>query len=141
LVVLLVGVGCVQRTLTVESDPPGALVMMNDQEIGRTPFTREFTWYGWYDIQLRKPGYETLSTRAKVIAPIWQWPPLDLFAELVPLHLKDKHHLTYTLKPASTQPVDPQEMLARAGEIRGELRSSKYTIFPPATAPTTAPAP
>jgi hypothetical protein len=138
--VLLAGVGCVQRTLTVESDPPGALVVMNDQEIGRTPFTRDFTWYGWYDIQLRKSGYETVSTRAKVIAPIWQWPPFDLFAELVPLHLKDQHHLSYKLTPASTQPVDPEVMLARASDLRSKLQSSRYTVFP-TTAPTTNPAP
>ena len=31
--------GCVQRTITVNSDPQGALVYLNDIEIGRTPVT------------------------------------------------------------------------------------------------------
>ena len=31
------GAGCVQRKLTVRTDPPGALVFLNDQEIGRSP--------------------------------------------------------------------------------------------------------
>lgn len=141
LAVLLAAVGCVQRTLTVESDPPGALVTLNDQEVGRTPFTRDFTWYGWYDVQLRKPGYETLKTRAKVIAPVWQWPPFDLVAELVPFPLKDKHRVHYTLEPASTQPADPAAMLARAEQMRAHLESSRYTTRPsaePATKPATA---
>src|SRR5262245_38992736 len=53
--------GCVRRTMTIESDPPGALVYMNNQEVGRTPVTREFIWYGFYDVQLRRDGYKTLN--------------------------------------------------------------------------------
>jgi hypothetical protein len=40
---LLVATGCVQRTMRVDSNPPGAIVWMNDQEIGRTPLERDFT--------------------------------------------------------------------------------------------------
>ncbi|MGZ3388170.1 MAG: PEGA domain-containing protein, partial [Isosphaeraceae bacterium] len=45
--------GCVEQTMTIQSDPPGALVYMNDQELGRTPLTKDFTWYGDYDVQVR----------------------------------------------------------------------------------------
>ena len=54
--------GCVERTMTFQSNPPGALVYVNNQEIGRTPMRRDFTWYGNYDVVLRKDGYETLKT-------------------------------------------------------------------------------
>lgn len=125
MLLILLG-GCVQRTLTVRSDPPGALVYLNGREVGRTPVTRRFMWYGDYDVILRKEGYETLKTHSWVVAPIYQWPPIDLFAELLPL--KDRQVLTYTLQPASTQPADTQELVSRAEEMKGMLRSGKYTV-------------
>jgi hypothetical protein len=122
-------IGCVRRTMSVRSDPPGALVYMNGQEIGRTPLTRDFTWYGAYDVQLRKEGYETLSAKTPVTAPWWQWPPFDLFAELVP-GATDRRELTYTLHPASTQPADATEIIARAESLQGQLESSPHTRQP-----------
>jgi hypothetical protein len=135
----LLTVGCVQRTMTINSDPPGAVVVMNDQELGRTPLTKGFTWYGTYDVQVRMEGYETLSKKEPVIAPVWQWPPFDLAAELWPGHLKDERHLLYTLKPVATTQVSPQTMLARSAELQSKLESSQYTKFP-TTAPATQPA-
>jgi PEGA domain-containing protein len=126
--------GCVRRQLTVTTDPPGALVHLNGQEFGRTPVTRDFTWYGTYDVQLRKEGYQTQKTTGKVIAPWWQWVPFDLFAELFPL--TDKRELHYTLAPTTQEAIEPQVMLDRAEALRHELRSTKNT-----RKPTTAPVP
>jgi hypothetical protein len=119
--ICLVCGGCVQRFLTVKSDPPGALVTLNGMEVGRTPMTRSFTWYGNYDVELRKPGYETLKTHAAIIAPWWQWVPIDLLAEMMPFHPTDRQSVSFNLKPASTQPVDPQAMLKEANQLRSEL--------------------
>ena len=135
LVSLLLAAGCVRRTLTVTSNPPGALVFLNGTEVGRTPLERDFTWYGTYDVVLRKEGYETLKTEGKVIAPWWQWVPIDLFAELLPLH--DRHELAYTMKPYSEAQLDPQQMLARAQAMEKQLQSSRYTRQP-ATQPAAA---
>jgi len=121
----LITTGCVQRRLTVNSDPPGALVYLNGDEIGRTPVTRDFTWYGTYDVTLRKEGYETLKTRGKVIAPWWQWVPFDLAAEMLPL--TDRKQLSYNLRPIEGDQEDPEQMLNRAYETRGMLQSSKRT--------------
>ena len=77
---LLAGTGgCVRRTLTVTTDPPGALIYLNGVEAGRTPLERDFVYYGTYDVAVRKEGYETLKTQGKVIAPWWQWVPFDFF--------------------------------------------------------------
>jgi hypothetical protein len=134
--------GCVQRTLTVKSNPPEALVYLNGMEVGRTPVTRDFTWYGWYDVELRKEGFETLKTKGNVIAPWWQWVPLDLFAEALPL--RDKQWLSYTLRPTPVRAVDPEKLLDRGETMRGELESSAHTRKPGSTRPskkkTTAPA-
>ena len=137
IVVLLFGAllgGCVRRQLTVRTDPPGALVHLNGQEFGRTPVTRDFTWYGTYDVALRMEGYQTRKTTGKVIAPWWQWVPFDLFAELLPL--TDRRQLHYTMKPTTQETAEPQRMLDRAEALRRELQSTRNT-----RKPTTAPLP
>lgn len=127
--------GCVERMMTIESNPPGALVYMNGQEIGRTPLTRDFTWYGNYDVAVRREGYETLKTETNVKAPWWQWVPFDLFAELLPFTFRDQQRITYSLSPATTRPADPAALYDRAQDLRERLQSSSHT-----PAPTTRPA-
>lgn len=121
----LQAVGCsgVRRELTVESDPPGALVYLNGDEVGRTPMTREFTYYGTMDLQLRKDGYRTLSARPRVWAPLWQVPPIDLLAEALPL--TDRHKLSYTLKPQAEGEVNKAALIERAARLGSQLRSSE----------------
>ena len=120
---LLWPAGCVERTLRVTSEPQGALVYLNDQEVGRTPLTRQFLWYGTYDVAVRKEGYATLKGKSNVIAPLWQWVPFDLIAELLPFHLEDRHNLHYRLKPVSEETADPEQMVRRGQEMRARLRS------------------
>src|SRR5206468_2589729 len=87
--------------------------------------------------------YETKAAHTKVIAPLWQWPPFDLVAELVPIHWKDSRTLHYRLTPATTSAADPETMLSRAEQLRIKLRSSVYTRLPatlPATTQSTQPA-
>src|SRR3954452_23834175 len=76
--------GWVEQTMTIQSDPPGALVYLNDQELGRAPVTRDFKWYGDYDVQLRLEGYQTIKTHQPLVAPVWNWVPLDLISNLLP---------------------------------------------------------
>jgi hypothetical protein len=146
--------GCgVQRTLQVESDPPGALVYLNGDEVGRTPMRKNFLWYGTYDVELRKEGYETLVKPAQVWAPWWQIPPIDFLAELVPVPLEDRHTVEYRLTPLGIEHSDPDAILKRAVATRGKLRGSRYqqgadgdarpkkeSARAPAAAPTTQPA-
>jgi hypothetical protein len=117
--------GCVERTLTVRTDPPGALVYLHDQEVGRTPFSKRFIWYGTYDVQIRKDGYQTLKTKSPVIAPWWQWVPFDLVAELIPAKLEDPHTVSFTLKPRSQEQVDPAAIVERGEDLADQLESSR----------------
>ena len=134
---LLLLAGCgVERTLTVRSDPPGALVYLNGEEAGRTPMRKNFVWYGTYDVQLRKEGYVTESADTKVWAPWWQIPPIDLLAEVLPLPLQDNHVVKYRLTRETERQTDPALLIDRAAEMRGKLRSSENTRQPKAaTAP------
>jgi len=120
--VILVG-GCVERTLTINSSPPGALVYLNDVEIGRTPVTRDFTWYGDYSVTVREDGYQTLKTHQLILAPFYEFVPLDLFSELLPIHLHDKHEYGYLLQPPPL--VDDQTLMNNATDLKGELESSR----------------
>ena len=110
--------GCVERTMKIDSDPQGARVFVNDEEVGVTPAKFSFLWYGDYDLILRKDGYETLKTHYRIDAPWYQYPPIDLVAEcLIPTTIKDEHVLpTYRLKPASVPPV--REAVERAVQLR-----------------------
>ena len=91
--------------MTLESNPPGALIYLNGEEVGRTPVTHDFLWYGDYKVELRKPGYETFTTHTWVGAPWWQLPPIDFAADISPVPLADRQHFSYTMEPASTQPA------------------------------------
>lgn len=110
--------GCVERTAKIQTDPPGALVLVNDEEVGVSPVTFSFLWYGDYDILLRKPGYKTLKTNHRLHAPWYQWPPFDLVAEvMIPVMIRDEHTLpVFVLDPAETPASD--ELVGRATELR-----------------------
>lgn len=140
LLVLLVGsaTGCARRTLTINSEPSGALVYLNGEEVGRTPMKYDFTFYGDYDVVLRREGYQTLKTHRDLKTPINMVPPLDLFSEL--FGVKDRREWTFSMAPLDPTLADPEAMVQRGLEMRADLRSSKYTR-PPATAPSTQPAP
>ena len=129
---VLAAAGCagVRRELTVESDPPGALVYLNGDEVGRTPVTREFLYYGTMDLRLRKDGYRTLEARPRVWAPLWQVPPIDLLAEAFPL--TDRHRVSYKLKPEPAGEVDKAALIDRAADLSTKLESGQVR-----TAPTT----
>ncbi len=127
----LLAAGCgVERTMQVQSDPPGALVYLNGEEVGRTPMRKMFLWYGTYDLELRKDGYLTKTQTPRVWAPWWQIPPIDLLAELVPMKLQDNHVLNYHLDPVTETQTDPEKVLERAAETRKKLRSSENTRQP-----------
>jgi hypothetical protein len=113
--------GCVERTLTVTSDPPGALVEVNGEEFGRTPVTRDFTYYGEYDLTLRHPNRPAMNATPMLLAPWWQWPPFDLFAELAPWRPKNNKSLHFDLPQATAAATDPDALLTRGQAAQNKL--------------------
>ncbi len=97
--------------------------------MGRTPVTRNFKWYGTYDVEIRAEGYESLRTQAQVWAPWWQWVPFDLVAAFIP-GLEDHHEVTFKLHHASPQYLEPDRMIRRAEQLRGKLESGEKTRKP-----------
>jgi hypothetical protein len=130
LILTIVSTGCVQRSMTIDTTPTGALVYLNGEEAGRTPFEKDFTWYGTYDVVVRKEGYETLRVKQKVNAPWWQWPPFDLVAEL--FTVKDQRNFNYTMNAAADSAIDLDAILTRSGELESQLQSSRVPSTRPA---------
>ena len=109
--------GCVRRTLTIQTEPAGALIFLNDEEIGRSPVTTDFTWYGDYDVIIRQPGYQTLQTHVEVRRPWYQVMPIDFAAEVLwPRHIVDAHTFDFSLTPA--EPTDRAILIERAQALR-----------------------
>ena len=144
--ILLSGIvgGCARRTVDITSDPSGALVYLNGEEIGRTPLRYDFTWYSDYDVILRNDGFETLKTHHKIDPPLLFIPPLDLVGELV--GARDHRHWNFTMQPANLAATNPAGLVNRGQALKKDLRSSQYTHAPttspmtrPATGPTTRP--
>ncbi len=121
---LLIGLAaCVERTITVRTDPPGALVTVNEIEKGRTPLTFSFMWYGHYRVLVEHPQYETLETSRAVPMPIYQWPGIDFVCEvLLPFKFHDHHDWTFTLAPRRTVPTD--ELIDRAEDFRRQAQTA-----------------
>lgn len=109
--------GCVQRRLTIRSNPPGATVYVDNVEIGTTPVSHDFIYYGTREIRLVKAGYETLTVKQPIPYAWHQLPPLDFFSDnLTPWEIRDERDFVYQLVPQ--QPVAPEEVRARGEELR-----------------------
>ncbi len=91
--------GCIKRNLYISSDPPGAAVYWNDEEIGTTPLDYDFMWYAVHRIALKKEGYEPIEELIAIKAPIYFWMPFDLIVQLIPYAFWDRRELSYELVP------------------------------------------
>jgi hypothetical protein len=118
--------GCVQRRMMVRSNPPGALLYVDDYPVGTTPCAFSFTYYGTRKIRLVKDGCETLTVMQDIPAPWYQYTPIDFFAEnFVPGQIRDQRALDYQLKP---QVVVPNEtLLSRAEGLRRGIHTATGT--------------
>ena len=99
------------------------IVRVGDGLYVRPVYGRGSAWFR--GTQVRHEGHETLDTHTWVVAPWWQWPPFDLFAELLPLRLTDRRVLHYELAETSPADVDPDQLLDRATALRNQLGESR----------------
>jgi hypothetical protein len=139
--------GCVERRMTIRSNPPGALVYVDDHHIGVTPASANFTYYGTRKIRLVKDGFETLTVMQAIPPPWYQFPPLDFVTEnLIPGQIRDRREFTYQLVPQVVVP--PEQLLDRAEQLRRGAHAASGTaspgppavrVNPPRSGPTTVP--
>lgn len=117
--------GCLKRTISVTTEPPGALVWINDVEVGRTPLETDFTFYGTYDVRVRREGYEPIITSAKANTPIQEQPGIDLLAEAAPVRFSNVVRWHWVLTPLAEQSLPKEQgeqaLIARANALRGQM--------------------
>jgi hypothetical protein len=136
--------GAVRRRLNVRSNPPGALVYVDNQQIGTTPCSVDFVYYGTREIRLIKPGFETLTVNQPIPTPWYEFPGLDFISEnLLATKIRDNRTVTYNLSPQLIVPTP--ELLDRANQLRQDTLRNPLApgavVAPPASVPAGAAAP
>lgn len=118
--------GCVRRRMTIRSNPPGAVVYVDEQRIGVTPVSTGFTYYGTRNIQLVKDGFETVKEKHRFETPWYQYPVVDFFSEnLWPFEVRDERILDFELAPQKS--TVPTEVMQRAEQLRQEAQQGMIT--------------
>lgn len=112
--------GCIERKLTVTTEPSGAVVWLNDEEIGPSPVTVNFKWYGDYKVRVEKSGHEILATHRQLDAPAWDSFPLDFFATVWPGTFRDHTEWHFDLQPA-VLPTSEQ-LMEQAQQFRSQVK-------------------
>jgi len=126
--------GCVQRRLTIRSNPPGALVYVDDYQIGTTPVSTDFVYYGTRKIRLSLSGYETLTVLQPIPTPWYQYPGLDFISEnVVPGEIRDERVVEFQLQPQIIVPS--QQLLDRAENLRNSTAAPRTPLAPRAVPP------
>ena len=130
--------GCVQRRMTIRSNPPGALVYVDDYQIGTTPVSTDFVYYGTRKIRLIKDGYETLTVRQPFPIPWYEVFPLDFVTEnLWPWEIRDERVVDLAMVPAGSVPAEV--VVSRAELARRSAGSGPPTPVGPVTVPPPGP--
>ena len=129
LAALVPPIGCVERKLTIRSDPSGATVTLDGRRMGKTPVTVRFHDYGGREAILAKPLYARKLEILDVSPPFYQWFGIDFFSELIwPWTIVDHQTFTLKLKPIAElkgqESLDPAVIEARAKEM--ETRADRY---------------
>lgn len=114
--------GCLQRRIRVTSEPPGAIVWVNDTEIGRTPAETSFTFFGDYDVRLELDGYEPVHEMRRAKAPLHEYPGPDLIAAALPTKFKTLIEWHFDLAPSLEHTQAPEKLEADLVERARRLR-------------------
>jgi hypothetical protein len=119
LIAAIIAGGCVERKLTINTEPQGAMVVLNDEEIGTSPVTVSFEWYGDYNVRVSKEGFETLKTHRKLKAPWYDGFPFDFLTLLNPERTVDEYEWTFELEPK--EEINRKELIYNAEKLKNEL--------------------
>jgi hypothetical protein len=114
---LVAATGCVDRRFIIESNVPNAQVYIDNQPVGAAPAHASFEYYGYYNITIIQPGYETFTQRVHVSSPWYGYPPFDFFAEILwPFHIRDTRRYYFELHEITKTHVD--ELMNNADALR-----------------------
>ncbi len=132
LCVLLPASGCVKRQIIITSKPAGAKVYLGGREVGKTPVSIDFEFYGVREIALRKStpstaGYYYLAKVEKVdvAAPWYEYFPIDLIPDVVlPFTIHDRHEFHFVMERCAPKPEDRDKLVDGLLEKADKLRKA-----------------
>lgn len=108
---------CIRRTMSIRSEPPGALVYIDGQEVGRTPIDHvTFYFYGTRDIALAREGHLVERETVHVAPPWYSCFPIEIVTELLPWRVRDHRYFYFDLRPVG--PMEKAVLLRHADEFR-----------------------
>jgi len=115
--------GCVERLLSIRSEPSGAEVFIDGERRGSTPHVERYSFYGGREVTLVKKGYRSHRKLVELNAPWWQIFPFDLLTDVViPFTITDRVELDIVLEKEPPAAEALGETLKRAEEAREKSR-------------------
>ena len=104
--------GCVERKMSLRSQPAGAPVWLDEAKIGTTPVVTSFSHYGIRRLRVGpirdeagQVQYFSVEREVEIKAPWYERFPRDFFFEVLwPWTLVDEHEVEFTLRPVSEAP-------------------------------------
>ena len=99
-----------QKTLTITSEPPGAIVRLGDRYVGETPVTVDFLHYGTQRLGLALNGYTRIERDMRISPPWYARFPMDFFSEvLLPIGWTDHRLVALDMVPTPER-IDAVEL-------------------------------
>ena len=141
LIVLSTTMGCANRHLTIRTDPPGARVFLDREDVGRTPVVVPFIYGGTREfLILHEEGetkYRPVRLRQDVETFAYDTFPFDAFVGLG--GGEDAHLVEVTLEPSTVREtydaapdVWSNALLERADRVRGRAEDLQLHGLPAA---------
>ena len=120
---LLTGHGCVSRRMTIRTNPPEALVEVDGKQLGLSPVSMDFTYYGTREIKISKPGFETMTLQQPVLRPWHQTIPADFVSNhFLGRHITDRHDYVYQLQEQQTPLNEEVDLINRGQNFRSQAQ-------------------
>jgi len=121
--------GCVDRRFVVRTNVPGAQISRDGTPLGPAPVDARYDYTGTYEFRAVAPGYEPLVSRVKFEPKWYDYPGLDLIAEVLwPARIQDVRTVNLILVPA--KPVRTDELIRTADQRRDQGKA-----LPPSSIP------
>lgn len=118
--------GCVQRRLHIQTQPEGAMVLVDRQYVGHSPVSVPFTYYGTREVELQKDGYQTTRVKQRIRPPVYEMFPFSFFSENLGFReRRDVRVLDFVMEPKT--PVMEHHLLDRGAQLRTDVHRGTVT--------------
>lgn len=115
--------GCVERYLVLDSNPTGARIAVNGEELpAPAPCRLDFDHYGTFRVDAWHPKREGVTQFVVVDPPWYQRFPIDLVTDLLlPFTIEDRREVRIEF-PLEETAAPGSGLLDAAEQLRGESR-------------------